>query len=93
MSCRSFKFIKLVRAVYRQNDISLFVTVFRHVALLVTEISHQDQNFWNITRVIIYTSIDKNKIFRFVGLTYFLGTCIYDKGIISRASQIYIRIN
>ena len=38
-------YIKLVRAVYRQRMFFVFGTLFRHVALLVTEISRQDQNF------------------------------------------------
>ena len=42
-------YIKLVRAVY--NKIMYFIdTIFRHVALLVTELSRHDENFQNTPR-------------------------------------------
>ena len=45
-------YIKLVRAVYRQRIYYIFGTIFKHVALLVTEISRQDQNFRSIPRTL-----------------------------------------
>ena len=46
-------YINPFSAVYRQIIIFLFGTIFRHVALLVTEILRQDQNFQNIPRKFI----------------------------------------
>ena len=50
-SGRSFKLHKTSQSGVSTKNILLFDTIFRHVALLVTEISRQDQNFRIIPRI------------------------------------------
>ena len=51
ISGRSFKLHKTCQSSIQTKHILLLGTIFRHVALLVTEISHQDQNFQIIPRI------------------------------------------
>ena len=52
ISGRSFKLHQTCQSSVQTKNILLFGKIFRHVVSLVTEISHQDQNFKIIPRTI-----------------------------------------
>ena len=52
ISGRSFKLHKTCQSSIKTKNVFVFGAIFRHVALLVTEISRQDQNFRIIPRIV-----------------------------------------
>ena len=69
MSGRSFKLHKTCQSGVLTNKILLlFGTIFRHVVLLITEISYQDQNFAIIPHIICLSQIPKNCLFALLGV-------------------------
>ena len=56
----SYKLHKTCQSGVQTKNTLLFDTIFRHIALLVTKISHQDQNFRIIPRTIFNIYSEKH---------------------------------